>query len=88
MLFMTLWKTPSGNRDRALERFGKTGGPPPAGIKVIGRWHSVTQGSGVVISETDNAELLAKWCLDWSDLLEFEVVPVIDDSTVAAILKP
>jgi hypothetical protein len=88
MLFMTLWKTPSGNRDKALERFLKTGGSPPAGIKLIGRWHSVTQGRGVVISETDDAELIAKWCLEWSDLLEFEVVPVLDDSATARILTP
>jgi len=85
VLFLTTWRTKSGNRDKAVERFAKTGGMPPAGVKMLGRWHAVTQNMGVTVAEADNAEQVAKWCYEWSDILEFEVVPVLDDAAAARV---
>ena len=41
-------------------RFLKTGAPPPAGVKMLGRWHGMS-GGGVLIAETDDAKALYSW---------------------------
>ena len=45
MLFIVSWSISSANRNSAIERFLKTGGAPPAGVKMLGtlarrRWRS------------------------------------------------
>ena len=44
MLFVSEYRIAAENRNVAQERLMKTGGPPPLGVKVIGRWHSVVGG--------------------------------------------
>lgn len=53
---------------------------------MIGRWHAVTQRMGVAVSEADNAEQIATWCMQWSDLLDLEVGPVLDDAAAARVM--
>ena len=86
MLFIGQWRIPPGNRNAAIERFLKTGGVPPQGVKMIGRWHDVTQRMGVMISEAEDASAMARWTLDWSDLMETEVHPALNDEQLAAVL--
>jgi len=56
-------------------------------IKMIGRWHDLAQGKGVVICESDSAEAVANWALNWNNLLNAEVVPVLDDNEVRTLGK-
>ncbi len=35
--------------------------------------------------ETGNVALVQEWVDEWRDLVEFEVVPVVDGSTTAAV---
>jgi hypothetical protein len=86
MLFISHYKIRPGCRDAAIERFAKTGGQPPQGIKLLGRWHAVASGSGFTISEATDASKMAGWALDWSDLMEFDVQPALDDQQLAAVL--
>jgi hypothetical protein len=60
---------------------------PPKGIKMIGRWHDVGQRGGITISEADDAEAIARWSLQWSDLLTLETHPVLDDAGLAKVLS-
>jgi len=38
------------------------------------------------VARTDDASALARWTRQWNDLLEFEVIPVVDDQQLAAVL--
>ena len=73
-------------RDATNARFLETGGPPPAGVTMLGRWHFVEGGEGFCICETDDAAALATWTQQWSDLLEFRITPVLDDEKMATVL--
>lgn len=73
-------------RNAAIERFLKTGGLPPAGVKMIGRWHNIASISGVAVAECDDAVLMSKWALDWSDLFELEVHAVLTDEQAGPLL--
>jgi hypothetical protein len=41
MLFIVNYSIRPENRNAAMERFLKTGGIAPAGIKMLGRWHAI-----------------------------------------------
>lgn len=86
MLFMVSWKIDSANRNAAIERFLATGGQPPKGMKMLGRWHSVGSGAGVAIGEADDPTLAMQWALQWTDLMTIEVVPVVTDEQGAPLL--
>lgn len=85
MKFMVTWSTQAANQKEAIARFLKTGGGPPAGVKMVGRWH--TAGGGVVLAETNDAKAIYEWTGQWSDLLEFNVTPVLDDAEAAEVFK-
>jgi hypothetical protein len=79
MLFITRYEVAPSVRKAAIERFMKTGGAPPPGVKMLGRWHSADGAFGIVISETDDIQAITRWNLAWNDLLTFDVRPAIDD---------
>jgi hypothetical protein len=87
MLFMITVRTPSTAYKAVMERFKAGGGLPPAGVKMIGRWHR-TDGSGaVVIAESNDAVSLAKWASEWADLISLETSPVVADDDMAAVIS-
>jgi len=86
MLFLISWSGQPQLREAAVDRFLKTGGLPPEGVKIVGRWHSVGPISGFAIAESDDIFALQKWVLDWSDVLEMEVRPAINDEQLGASL--
>jgi hypothetical protein len=86
MLFISRWRILSGTRDAVIERFAKTGGQPPKGVKMLGRWHDVANGTGFAVSEASDASVMARWCLEWNDLMEMEVHPALNDEQLGAVL--
>ena len=86
MLFMITYAFSTANRDKAQERFKKTGGGPPAGAKMVGRWHNVAGCQGFVLAESADAVAIGKWMQEWTDLLTFDVIPVVNDEDVMKVL--
>ena len=56
------------------------------GVKMIGRRHKADGSGGFALCESDDLVALAKWTQDWSDLLEFETFPVLDDKQIGIVL--
>lgn len=86
MLFIVNYGIRPENRNAAMERFLKTGGTAPAGIKMLGRWHAIAQLSGVAIIEANDAELIQQWVLEWNDLLCMQIVPALVDKQAAPLM--
>jgi hypothetical protein len=86
MHFLTIWTFRPEHANSAIERFGETGAPPPEGVNMLARWHDVAGKRGFALSETDDPVAIAKWCHGWNDLLSFEIVPVINDEQLGAVL--
>lgn len=74
------------NRDEVQQKFKSTGALPPKGVTMKGRWHSVNGNKGYIIAESNETEAVGKWIQNWSDLLTFEVVPVLTDEQVGQII--
>lgn len=86
MIFHITYRATPDSWKNAQQRFKETGAPPPAGVTMTGRWHSVQGHRGFIIAESDDAEAIAKWMHGWTDLLSAEVTPVINDEQFARVL--
>lgn len=86
MKFIVRWAIPKASAALAEARFLQTGGMPPPTVKMIGRWHGMS-GGGVLIAETDDAKALYTWILTWSDLLEFETTPCVEDAEAGQVIS-
>lgn len=86
MLFHMTYTIAPEHRDAAQSRFSETGGPPPAGVAMIGRWHSAGGRKGFVVAEASEAAAIAAWVQQWSDILTFEITPVVDDEQMMGVI--
>jgi hypothetical protein len=86
MLFITTYAIRPEHRDAAQARFKAGGGLPPAGVKMLGRWHKVGGLGGFVLMEASDAVAAGKWTQEWSDLLTFEIVPVATDEEIMKVM--
>jgi hypothetical protein len=86
MIFVSTWSLRTDTYRDATARFLKTGAQPPEGIKTIGRWHFADGSGGVHVLECDDAQLLADFAAQWSDLLEIDIRPAVEDAQVGAAL--
>ena len=92
MKFMISWRFHQDKIHNGLKHFSqmtKDDDKKDAGdkINVIGRWHDVAGGTGVVICECDDAKELAGWAVNWNSILNINVVPVLDDDEVREVGK-
>ena len=74
------------NRDAAQARFQETGGLPPDGVNMLGRWHRLAGLGGYVIAESDDPVAIGKWTQEWTDVLTFEITPVGTDEETLQVL--
>ncbi len=85
MKFMVTWKIAPAHMAPAVARFLETGGRPPKGVRMLGRWHG--PGVGFALADCKDGKALYEWMAEWSDQLEFAVHPVVDDREGASVLR-
>jgi hypothetical protein len=87
MTFVLIYSFPLENRNAIQARFKETGGGmPPAGVKLLSRWHAVGGGKGINVFESDDPLAIAKYANEWSDLMSFEIYPVVNDESIAKVI--
>ena len=86
MLTFTIRPETKG-RDEAIARFKKTGGQPPTGAKLLGRWTAADFSGGFDLLESDDVKALTEFALMWSDLIELKIVPVVEDAELNEVLQ-
>jgi hypothetical protein len=87
MKFMLTFSLKPEGRDEAIARFKKTGGLPPTGAKLLGRWTAADFSGGFDLLESDDVKALTEFSLMWSDLMDLRIVPVVEDADLAAALQ-
>ena len=58
----------------------------PDGIGFVGSWVTADLGRCFQIMECDDITLLQRWAAEWSDLIEFEIVPVVQGKDTGSAL--
>src|SRR5258705_13641220 len=92
MKFMITWQFHPGKLADGLAHFSQMTKEQDeqdrgASIKLIGRWHDLARGRGVAICESDSAEAVSNWALNWNSILDVDVALVLDDEETRALGK-
>ena len=69
-------------------RFRERGRLAPPGLEYVSSWVTADGTRCFQIMACDDRSLLDTWMHAWSDLIDFEVVPVITSSEAAARFGP
>jgi len=85
MKFMLTFTLKPETRDTAIGRFLKTGGQPPKGATLRGRWTRADLGGGYVLLESDDPSAVTAFALAWSDLVDLAAVPVVEDAELTQV---
>jgi hypothetical protein len=92
MKFMVKWRVHPDKRQAVLNAFAQMTAEDDKkdtgnAIKLIGRWHDISDSSGVAICESDDPLAMASWALNWNSFLDLETRMVLDDEEVRTVGK-
>jgi hypothetical protein len=89
MLYMIIEHFRDGNPRPVYERFRERGRLAPDGLRYVGSWVTADLHRCYQVMESDDRALLDQWITAWSDLVQFEVVPVLTSAEASAqVLAP
>jgi hypothetical protein len=86
MLFMVIETFYNHDGKAIYERLRDKGRQIPDGLTFIHSWVSADLGRCFQVMETDDVTLLQRWISEWTDLMSFEVVPVVQSKQTAVAL--
>jgi len=78
------------NQDPApvYRRFRDRGRLAPDGLQYVSSWVDERLERCFQLMETDDRNLLDEWMANWSDIVEFEIYPVISSQEAAEKVAP
>ena len=88
MQFMVIERFRNRDAKAVYRRFRDQGRMAPDGLKYVGSWIETNFDRCFQIMECDDARLLQEWIANWSDLVDFEVVPVVSSEETRATILP
>jgi Domain of unknown function (DUF3303) len=53
---------------------------------MTGRWHCAQGLKGFLVAEASNGVAIARWMQQWTDVLSFEVTPVVTGGDLAHVI--
>ena len=84
MLYMIIEHYRNGDAKPVYARFRAKGRLAPEGLHYVNSWVTPDLTTCYQVMESDDPRLLDEWLAAWSDLVEFEVIPVITSAEAAA----
>jgi hypothetical protein len=80
------WEADTQKQSEGIRRFKETGGQPPLGTKLLGRWIHADFSGGVVLLESNDPKALTEFGLMWSDVMALKLIPVVEDEDLIEVL--
>ncbi len=88
MLFMVIERFRNRDAKAVYRRFRDQGRGVPEGLRYVGSWIEANFDRCFQLIECDDARLLQQWVAVWSDLIDFEIVPVVPSAETHATIEP
>jgi len=88
MLFMVIERFRNQDPIPVYRRVRDPGIKFPEGLTYVGSWIEPNFDRCFQVMECDDLRLLQQWIAQWSDLMEFEVVPVLTSAETRATVEP
>jgi len=68
------------------ERFTERGRGMPDGLKYVSSWIEPNFDRCFLVAECDDPRMIQRWVLQWNDLIEFEIIPVVPSKETAEVV--
>jgi Protein of unknown function (DUF3303) len=88
MLYMVVEHFKGGDAAPVYRRFRERGRMAPEGLSYVSSWVDDKLARCYQVMETNDRRLLDEWITNWSDLIDFEVHPVITSKEAAEKIAP
>lgn len=88
MLFMVVERFRPGGVPAIYQRLKDQGRSLPNGLTYQASWISADLGRCFQVMECSDLALLQEWVLNWGELVEIEIVPVVPSEVTQAVVKP
>lgn len=88
MLFMIIENFRNGDPKPVYRRFRERGRLAPDGLRYVSSWVTEDRQRCYQVMECDDRSLLEQWMAQWSDLVEFDVIPVTTSDAAAKVIAP
>ena len=90
MQFMLTWTLHADTFDEALQYFSQMTPEDDReqlgdAVTLVGRWNNLVSRTGVAILESDDLSAVNDFCLNWTNVCDMKLTPVLDDEKVRAI---
>ena len=83
-LYMIVERFKRGDAAAVYRRFRERGRLAPDGLTYVESWVDDTLNTCFQLMATERRELIDQWIAQWSDLVDFELYPVISSRVAAA----
>ncbi len=88
MLFMVIERFRPGRVEDVYRRFRERGRLAPQEVRYVSSWVDLEFQRCFQVMEAPGEASIAEWTARWSDLVEFEVVPVRTSEQAADVMRP
>jgi hypothetical protein len=88
MQYMVIEHFKDGAGAEVYRRFRDRGRLAPEGLEYVASWVEPDYSRCFQVMQTDDRVLLDAWMANWSDLIDFEVRPVLTSAEAAAAIAP
>lgn len=88
MQFVIVERFRNGDPVPVYRRFRDRGRLAPEGLRYVNSWVSTDLTTCYQVMECDDRGLLDQWLANWSDIVDFEVIPAITSAEAAAAVAP
>ena len=88
MIYMVIEHFKNGDAKPVYRRFREKGRLAPEGLTYVTSWVEENLQRCFQLMETDERKLLDEWLANWSDIVEFEVFPVMTSKEALAKITP
>ena len=88
MLYMVVEHFKNGDALPVYRRLRERGRLAPGGLTYVSSWVDESFRRCFQLMDTDDRSLLDQWIADWSDVVDFEVFPVVTSREAAERISP
>jgi hypothetical protein len=88
MLYMIVEHFRGGDAVPVYRRFRERGRMMPPGVEYVASWVTHDFARCFQVMKCDDRALLDEWMRAWSDLADFEVIPVMTSADAVAAITP
>ena len=88
MLFMVLERFKNRDAKAIYRRLNDKGRMVPEGLNYVGSWIEANFDRCFQLMECDDPRLFQQWVMQWHDLIEFEIIPVVPSAETRDAIAP